>query len=98
MLPEEIYKRRRNHNNTPPSLLLIFTNCIVLAVLIQVFTGCNSINNFFWVAVGVLALYNVYTIRRNSEEYNKLNIIMYIASILFMAFLFYYFSHQPHKC
>jgi 4-hydroxybenzoate polyprenyltransferase len=98
MLPEEIYKRRRNHNNTPPSLLLIFTNCIVMAVLIQIFTGCNSINNFFWIAIGVLALYNVYTIRRNREEYNMLNIIMYIASILFMAFLFYYLSHQPHKC
>ncbi|MES2064066.1 MAG: hypothetical protein V4456_19235 [Bacteroidota bacterium] len=98
MLPDNLYKRRRNHNNTPPSLLLIFTNCIVLAVLIQMFIGCSTINNFFWIAIGVLALYNVYTIRRNREEYNTLNIIIYVASILFMVFLFYYFSHQPHKC
>ncbi|MBB3969843.1 hypothetical protein [Mucilaginibacter phyllosphaerae] len=98
MLPEGLYKRRRNHNNTPPSLLLVLTNCIVLAVLIQLFTGCRTINNFFWAAIGILALYNVYTIRRNCEEYNKLNILIYILSLLFMVFLFFYFSNQPHRC
>ncbi|TSD63934.1 hypothetical protein FFF34_015315 [Inquilinus sp. KBS0705] len=97
MLPENLYKRRRAHNNTPQSVLLILTNCIVLAVLIQMFTGC-SINNFFWIALGVLALYNAYTIRRNREEYNRLNIIIYIASIVLMAFLFYYFSTHSGNC
>jgi cellulose synthase/poly-beta-1,6-N-acetylglucosamine synthase-like glycosyltransferase len=98
MLPDGLYKRRRNHNNTPPSVLLVFTNCIVLAVLIQMFTGCSTINNFFWIALGVLALYNVYTIRQNREAYNRLNIIIYIVSILLMVLLFFYFNNQPHKC
>ncbi len=98
MLPEGLYKRRRNHNNTPPTVLLILTNCIVLAVLIQLFTGCRTINNFFWVAIAGLALYNVYNIRRNREEFNKLNIIVYVVSILLMIFLFYYYSNQPHNC
>jgi 4-hydroxybenzoate polyprenyltransferase len=98
MLPEGLYKRRRGHNNTPPSVLLIFTNCIVLAILIQLFIGCSTINNFFWIAIGLLALYNAYHIRRNREEYNKLNIIVYVVSILLMVFLFYYFSNQPHNC
>jgi len=97
MLPDNLYKRRRGHNNTPPSVLLILTNCIVLAVLIQMFTGC-SINNFLWVALGVLALYNVYTIRRNREEYNRLNIIVYIISILLMAFFLYYFGTHTGNC
>jgi multisubunit Na+/H+ antiporter MnhB subunit len=98
MLPEGLYKRRRSHNNTPPSVLLILTNCIVLAILIQLFIGCSTINNFFWISIGVLALYNVYNIRRNREEYNKLSVIVYIVSILLMVFLYYYFSNQPHNC
>ena len=98
MLPEGLYKRRKNHNNTPPTVLLVFTNCIVLALLIQAFTGCTSINNFFWVAVAALALYNVYTIRRNAGDYNRINVIIYIGSIAFMVFLFFYFSSQPRNC
>jgi dipeptide/tripeptide permease len=98
MIPEEIFKRRKNHNNTPPTVLLILTNCIVMALLVQAFTGCNFINNFFWVATAVLALYNVYTIRRNREEYNRVNVIIYVCSLAFMAFLFFYYTSQPHNC
>jgi amino acid transporter len=98
MLPEGLYKRRKSHNNTPPTVLLVLTNCIVLALLIQAFTGCTSINNFFWVAIAALALYNVYTIRRNPDEYNMKNVIVYFGSIGFMVFLFFYFSNQPHNC
>lgn len=98
MLPEGIYKRRKNHNNTPPTVLLIITNCIVLAILIQLFTGCTAINNFFWGAIAILALYNVYTIRRNPDEYTWLNGLIYALSIAFMVFLFFYFRGQPHNC
>lgn len=97
MLPEGLYKRRRHHT-TPPTVLLIFTNMIVAALLIQLFTGCNNINNFFWAALAALALYNLYTIRRNPDEYNKLNAILYVVSIAFMVGLFVYFSNQPHNC
>ena len=97
MLPEGLYKRRRHHT-TPPTVLLIFTNCIVLFLLIQLFTGCATINNFFWAAIAALALYNLYQIRRNPDEYNKLNVILYVVSIVLMAGLFFYFSSQPHNC
>lgn len=97
MLPEGLYKRRRHHT-TPPTVLLVLTNCIVLAVLIQLFTGCTSINNFFWAAIAALSLYNVYTIRRNRDEYNRINVVIYTASILVMIGFFLYFSSQPHNC
>lgn len=98
MLPEELYKRRKSHDNTPPGVLLIITNCIVLAILIQMFTSCDRINNFFWAAIALLALYNAYTIKRNREEYNKLNTIIYIVSIIGMCLVFYYVNSQPHNC
>ncbi|WP_374949679.1 hypothetical protein [Mucilaginibacter sp.] len=97
MLPEGLYKRRKHHT-TPPTVLLVLTNCIVLAVLIQLFTGCTSINNFFWAAIAALALYNVYTIRRNPDEYNRINAIIYVLTILLMVGFFFYFSSQPHNC
>ncbi|MBD1365711.1 hypothetical protein IDJ77_17985 [Mucilaginibacter sp. ZT4R22] len=98
MLPENLYKRRRAHDNTPPQLLLIVTNCIVLAVLISLFSTCDKINNFFWAAIALLALYNAYNIRRNREVYNRLNTIVYIISIVGMAVVFYYINKQPHNC
>ncbi|MBD1394071.1 hypothetical protein [Mucilaginibacter glaciei] len=97
MLPEGLYKRRKHHT-TPPTVLLIFTNMIVAAVLIQLFTGCTGINNFFWAAIVLLGVYNVYEIRRNPDEYSKLNIGLYVVSIIFMIGLFFYFSNQPHNC
>ena len=98
MLPENLYKRRKSHNNTPPSVLLIITNCVILAVLMSLFATCDRVNNFFWVAIALLAVYNVYTVRRNHEEYNRLNIIIYVASIIGMCLVFYYMSRQPHNC
>jgi threonine/homoserine efflux transporter RhtA len=98
MLPENLYKRRRNHNNTPPLVLLILTNCIVFALLIQFFAACDKVNNFFWAALAVLAFYNLYTIRRNPDEHNRLNIIIYSVSIVGMIVTFYFMSKQPHNC
>ncbi|MEO7211905.1 hypothetical protein [Mucilaginibacter sp.] len=98
MLPENLYKRRRGHDNTPPQLLLIVTNCVVLAVLISLFLTCDKINNFFWAAIALLALYNAYNIRRNRDVYNRLNTIVYIISIIGMVLVFYYIHKQPHNC
>lgn len=98
MLPENLYKRRRAHDNTPPQLLLIVTNCIVLAVLVSLFATCDKISNFFWGALAVLAIYNAYTIRRNRELYNRLNTIVYVVSIIGMVIVFYFINKQPHNC
>lgn len=98
MIPEEIYKRRKSHNNTPPSVLLILTNCIIVAIMVQAFSSCDGFSNFFWYVLAVLAFYNVYTVRRNREEYNRLNIIVYTVSIIGMIALFVYLTSHPRGC
>lgn len=98
MLPDNLYKRRRQHNNTPPTILLVLTNAIVFVLMIQAFTTCDGVNNFFWAALAVLALYNVYTIRRNTEEYTRVNIIVYTLSIAVMILVFFYLDARPGNC
>ncbi len=77
MIPEELYKRRRRHDNTPASMVLIITNYIVTAIL---FSSINATSWFFYVVLAGLAVYNYFTIRRNHEEYTRVNTIIYIAS------------------
>jgi hypothetical protein len=88
MIPEGLYKRRRNHNNTPKPLLLIFTNYIITLVGTSLFTSCNHINQFFWVIVAGLAVYNFFNIRRFHDEYNKITTIAYIISVVVLIGLF----------
>jgi hypothetical protein len=92
MIPDELYKRRRRHNNTPESILLIIANFIVVSVSIPVFTTRTHINWFFWVVLGLLAIYNFFTIRRNREEYNRITIIAYIVSDIVLVVLFFVFK------
>lgn len=90
MIPDELFKRRPRHNNTPESTLLILANFIVICLATSLFTGKTNINWFFWVVVGVLAIYNFFTIRRNREEFgNKTVLISYIVSTLVLVGLFF---------
>jgi len=89
MIPEEVFKRRRRHNNTPESSLLIIANFIVVSISLTLFTSKNHVGWFFWVVVGLLALYNFFTIRRNREEYNKITIIAYIISLIVLCLSFF---------
>lgn len=82
MVPEELFKRRPQHNNTPENIMLIISNCIVVSVGAAMCISNHHIHWFFWVIVGLLALYNVYSIRRNYEEYNKASIIAYVISLV----------------
>jgi len=87
MIPEELYKRRRRHDNTPASMVLIITNYIVATIL---FTSVSATSWFFYVVLAGLAFYNYYTIRRNLEEYTRINIIAYVvgwAGIVFLYFI-----------
>jgi len=95
MLPEEVYKRR--HFGTPQSTLLILTNFTVFAVSASIFVGC-TINWFFWVTVGLLALYNFFNIRKDREEYNKFRVIAYVVSIIVMIALFILFRLKGENC
>ena len=89
MIPEEVFKRRRRHNNTPESVLLIIANFIVVSVSLTLFTRKDHVGWFFWVVIGLLAVYNFFTIRRNREEYNKITIIAYVISMIVLCVLFF---------
>jgi len=96
MLPEEIYKRR--HYGTPQSTLLIIANYIVFAISTSLFAASCKINWFFWVALGLLALYNFFDIRKDREEYNRARIIAYIVSIILMVVVFIALRSQTKNC
>lgn len=96
MLPEELYKRK--HFGTPESLILIVVNYVVVAVAVELFAMCTKISWMFWVSLGLLALYNVYTIRRNREEYGKNNIIGYIVSLGGLILMFVLFRMKAQPC
>ncbi|MDN3551783.1 hypothetical protein [Mucilaginibacter aquaedulcis] len=98
MIPEEIYKRRPNHNNTPESITLIVINYIVFVVALQLFATCAKINTFFWVALGALALYNFFSIRKYREDYGKPQAIAYIISIGGLLLLFFLMRSRDLNC
>ena len=95
MIPEELYKRRPRHNNTPESTLLILANFIVISVATSLFTTKNRINWFFWIVVGLLAVYNFFTIRKNREEFTKPAIIAYSLSIVVLIGVVILFIEKP---
>jgi hypothetical protein len=96
MIPEEVFKRRPRHNNTPESTLLILANFIVIALDTSLFTNKTQIYTFFWVVVGFLTVYNVYTIRRNREEFeSRIIIIAYVISLLVLIGLFFVYRKLP---
>jgi 4-hydroxybenzoate polyprenyltransferase len=93
LIPEEVFKRRRRHNNTPESILLIIANYIVTCLAISLFAYKGHINWLFWVVVGLLAVYNFFTIRRNKEEFIRPVVITYVISnIVLVAMLFLFIA------
>jgi len=89
MIPEEVFKRRPRHNNTPESILLIIANFIVVAVAESIFVNKHHVNWFFWVVIGLLAVYNFFTIRKYREEFNRLTIISYALSVAILIVVFF---------
>jgi uncharacterized membrane protein YwaF len=94
MLPDEVYKRR--HFGTPQSFFLITVNFVVLALAVQMFAACAHIQTFFWVVLAGLVAYNIYKIRHDREEYDKIRIIAYIISLAAMVLLFFAFRINLH--
>ena len=95
MIPEELFKRRPRHNNTPESTLLTIANFIVISVAASYFTSKDHISWFFWVIVGLLALYNFFTIRKNREEFTKAAVIAYALSIAVLIGVVFLFIERP---
>jgi hypothetical protein len=93
MIPEEVFKRRRQHNNTPESTLLIIANFIVVAIATSLFAGKDHVSWFFWVVIGLLAVYNFFTIRKNREEFfTKAAIIAYVISVATLIGVFFLYT------
>ena len=93
MVPQEVFKRRRNHNNTPESILLTIANFIVVSLTLTLYSN-HALNWFFWIVMVLLAAYNVYTIRRNREEYTRVNIIAYVISLVVLVAMFFLFRSK----
>ena len=89
MEPHQVFKRR--HFNTPESFTLITTNYIIVALGLAVTTSHHKIHWFFWVILGLLAVYNLFSLRRNRTEYDKAGIIAYIIGIAGLSLLFLIF-------
>ena len=96
MLPEEVYKRR--HYGTPQSFFLIIVNYVVLVLAMEFFATCIKINWFFWVVTGLLAVYNVFKIRREREEYDRTRIIAYVISLAGLLLLFFVLRSGAQHC
>jgi len=89
MGPNELYKRR--HYGTPQSVMLLLTNYLVFGICTTLFASDKTISLFYWICIGVLAVYNFFNIRKDREEYNRFRIIAYVISILLMAVMFVFF-------
>jgi len=89
MEPHQVFKRR--HYGTPESFTLITTNYIVVAISLAICTHQHKIRWFFWVIFGLLAVYNIFSLRRNWSEYDKVGIIAYVIGTLGLGLLFLIF-------
>jgi hypothetical protein len=89
MEPHEVFKRR--HFNTPESFTLITTNYIVVTVGLSITTHHHKIHWFFWVILGLLAVYNIFSLRRNWTEYDKAGVVAYIIGVAGLGLLFLMF-------
>jgi hypothetical protein len=87
--PPQVFKRR--HFGTPASFTLITTNYIVATVGLAITTAHHKIHWFFWVIFGFLAVYNVFSLRKNWTEYDKVGIIAYIIGVMGLPLLFLMF-------
>lgn len=92
MEQKPIFNFKRRHYGTPESFTLITTNYIVLAIGLAIFTNSqHKIHWFFWIILGLLAVYNVWDIYRYREEYNRIAIIAYIIGTAGLGLLFLMF-------
>jgi len=57
MEPHQVFKRR--HYGTPESFTLITTNYIIVSLGLAICTSHHKIHWFFWVILGLLAVFNV---------------------------------------
>ena len=99
MATEDIFKFQNRHYSSQAVVSLITVNYIVFALAVQLCVECDHINWFFWVALAGLAVYNFFTIRRNSEEFSDKRIqIMYAVSVILLGAIYYLLGVAGKHC
>lgn len=96
MIPEELYKRR--HFGTPEAVSLIVVNYVVTVINIELFATCQHINWFFWIILGLLAVYNVYQIRQHPETFHRKNLIVHGISLVLLLIVFFLLRIKAQPC
>lgn len=96
MIPKEVFNRR--HFGTPESVSLIVVNYIVTVIAIQVFAMCTHIKWYFWVVIGLLAVYNFFQIRKNLEVFDRKNLIVYGISLVLLLAVFFLLRTKAQPC
>ena len=82
----------RRHFGNPQIFNVIVTNYAVVFFGLAIFVNAqHHINWFFWVVMGLLAAYNVFSIYRHREEINKVSIIAYIVGLCGLPLIFLMF-------
>lgn len=82
---------RRRHFGNPEAFTLITTNYVVASFGLAIFAGAkHHVHWFFWVVMGILGLWNIFSIYRHREEFNRVSIIAYIISLAGLAVLFFF--------
>lgn len=92
---QDLFKRRPEHKNTPEPIKLIIANFIVISAAEALCFSPHHIGWFFWIIVGLLALYNFFSLRKNLEVYSKNDKIIYVVSIALipaLVVLIYFFQ------
>lgn len=96
MIPGKVFKRR--HFGTPQSVSLIVTNYIVTVIALQAFAMCTHISQYFWVVIGLLAVYNFFQIRKNIEVFDRKNLIVYGISLVLLLAVFFLLRTKAQPC
>ncbi|GAB2704503.1 hypothetical protein GCM10027037_32510 [Mucilaginibacter koreensis] len=95
----DIFKFQNRHYSSQAVVSLITANYIVFALAVQLCVECDHIHWFFWVALAGLAVYNFFTIRRNSEEFGEKRIkIVYVSSIILLSVIYYLVGVAGKHC
>ncbi|MBS1523480.1 MAG: hypothetical protein JST50_20935 [Bacteroidetes bacterium] len=84
-----VFKRR--HFGTPASFTIITTNYVIVAGGLAIFTSHHHIHWFFWVILGLLAVYNAFSLYKNWEDYDKVSLTAYIIGLAGLPLLFLMF-------
>jgi hypothetical protein len=90
MEQKPIFQRR--HFGNPQIFNVIVTNYAIVFFGLSIFDSSHhKIHWFFWVVMGVLAAYNVFSIYKHREEITLYSIIAYIIGLCglpLIAFMF----------